>query len=517
MRKRNRKFKVTVIGAMLVVVGFVPALPVAAEDGAKIPLKSYKEVQSSVTLTMDTGGENGSLNAGGSNPDEAGKVIRRTATVKLTDTNGYMVKIKGNEDLKGANGSNTIPSVSSATTLGQMSNQWGWSGAVGDAVADCNSATMTFAGMSSTEEKELGNGGAISGEATKRVTMCFGARVNGEKAADTYSNTITLSVVAQPGKVGTFGGITKMQEMTADICKAASINDTAQLEDTRDGKKYWVTKLLDGNCWMSQNLALDITTSGLSSSDTDITANWTSSSTYPPQTTADSVTIGSGASSTETCSWNLGEYVAINPASGTSCGKWSTSLAGCTGQFTSVSEKIASSDPNFYVSNGASIKNDEYDAHYLVGNYYQWNAATAGTGGTLGDDGNATNASGSICPKGWKMPNIKGATENGSFYYMLSQYGVESTVSGTSNVSGSDGNNNTYNIALSPLFFVRGGTVDPGDYIGYAGLWGEYWTSLSNRDTYNAYGGRFDADSVFSTSTTYRSHGISVRCLVPTT
>ena len=47
-----------------------------------------------------------------------------------------------------------------------------------------------------------------------------------------------------------------MQEMTSTICADAAENDTAQLTDTRDGKKYWVTKLADGNCWMTQNLDL---------------------------------------------------------------------------------------------------------------------------------------------------------------------------------------------------------------------------------------------------------------------
>ena len=66
-----------------------------------------------------------------------------------------------------------------------------------------------------------------------------------------------------------------------------------------------------------------------------------------------------------------------------------------------------------------------YDGHYLVGNYYQWNAATAGTGGTI----TSSNASGSVCPKGWKLPS-SGSTpgmSKGTFAYMLQQYGLAST------------------------------------------------------------------------------------------
>jgi len=51
--------------------------------------------------------------------------------------------------------------------------------------------------------------------------------------------------------------IEKMQEMTATICDASQEGDAKQLIDERDGKKYWVTKLPDGQCWMTQNLDYD--------------------------------------------------------------------------------------------------------------------------------------------------------------------------------------------------------------------------------------------------------------------
>jgi len=57
---------------------------------------------------------------------------------------------------------------------------------------------------------------------------------------------------------GPFNGITTMQEMTSSICKSAKENDSATLRDTRDNKTYKVTKLKDGNCWMTQNIDYDI-------------------------------------------------------------------------------------------------------------------------------------------------------------------------------------------------------------------------------------------------------------------
>ncbi len=52
-----------------------------------------------------------------------------------------------------------------------------------------------------------------------------------------------------------FDGITTMQEMNSSICSAATPGQAAILEDTRDGKKYYVTRTADDNCWMTQNLA----------------------------------------------------------------------------------------------------------------------------------------------------------------------------------------------------------------------------------------------------------------------
>lgn len=51
--------------------------------------------------------------------------------------------------------------------------------------------------------------------------------------------------------------IDTMQEMTADVCMNSQSGDSKQLIDDRDGKKYWITKLPDGQCWMTQNLDYD--------------------------------------------------------------------------------------------------------------------------------------------------------------------------------------------------------------------------------------------------------------------
>lgn len=110
---------------------------------------------------------------------------------------------------------------------------------------------------------------------------------------------------------------------------------------------YWVGKLPDNNCWMTQNLDLDLSTSKtLTPDNTNISSSWT------PKTST--TTTISGYNSDTGKSYNPGDVYYEN-TSGT-------------------------------------------DQHYHVGNYYQWSAATAGYTGT-------SQSTQSICPKGWILPS----------------------------------------------------------------------------------------------------------------
>ena len=148
-------------------------------------------------------------------------------------------------------------------------------------------------------------------------------------------------------KIVKMSDISTMQEMTTEFCTSVPSEEpynTAQLQDIRDGKYYWVGKLTDGNCWMTQNLDLDLSVgSALTSSTSNVSYSWT------PR------------SNTATGSPRFGN-----------------------------SDNGASYDPGdvYYESVG--------DSHYHVGNYYQWSAAVAGASGS----------NQSICPKGWTLPTV---------------------------------------------------------------------------------------------------------------
>lgn len=69
---------------------------------------------------------------------------------------------------------------------------------------------------------------------------------------DTY--TVTFIYNEEP--------VEDMHQLTRESCSAAPLHTTQQMNDARDNKKYWVTKMADGNCWMTQNLDLFISTGG---------------------------------------------------------------------------------------------------------------------------------------------------------------------------------------------------------------------------------------------------------------
>ena len=60
--------------------------------------------------------------------------------------------------------------------------------------------------------------------------------------------------------------------------------------------------------------------------------------------------------------------------------------------------------------------------------------------------------------------------------------------------------------------FVRGGFVNPGDYLFSAGYCGYYWSSVSSNSDY-AYRLYFYSGSVYPSYGNYRYYGQSVRCV----
>lgn len=321
--------------------------------------------------------------------------------------------------------------------------------------------------------------------------LTFGTKVDTSLPSGTYSNDVVVSVVANPAFVPVFDGIQTMQEMTSTICADAAENDTAQLTDTRDGKKYWVTKLADGNCWMTQNLDLDLTNGvELTPEDSDVSADWDPKNT----TLTDGTQTPTTDDNTAVWSWNLGDYVLTTPNAGNSCG---TSGISDFGDCTSVDfQSVAGMTPMTDGGATDAISGNTYNAHYHVGNHYTWNAATAGTGGA---DVEGEDATDSICPKGWQLPTSNNSN-SGSFQALTNTYSISSNAAGSTA------------LVSAPLYFVRSGYVYAGS-LRVAGYGGTYWSSTAHSSVSGAYSLRFYSGYVIPSFYFSRYYGQSVRCL----
>lgn len=271
-----------------------------------------------------------------------------------------------------------------------------------------------------------------SNSANDTYTLSFGAKVDTSIPSGAYSSTLMIAVVAEPPYIPAFDGITTMQEMTSTICADAEENETARLTDTRDGKQYWVAKLKDGNCWMTQNLELSLADRTLTPADSDVATNWTPSTDHQ--------------------ALDYGDFVWITPSDYTSCGSSVSDLSDCPEHFVQItSDMIPMSKPR---TDGVVISGNTYDAHYKIG-YYSWYTAVANTEST-----SSVYASGSICPKGWELPT------SSSFHTIMDAYGASWLLNTSS----------TGQIAThSPLYFVTGG-VDYSSGVSGAGEQAAYWT-----------------------------------------
>ena len=255
-----------------------------------------------------------------------------------------------------------------------------------------------------------------------------------------------------------------MQDV-ANWSSALSEGDSIEVVDRRDGKTYWVSKLKDGNIWMTQNLDFDIdSTKTYTPADTDIAANWT-----PVRSTTTSTTWVTGVTGqTVPHSYDPGDLYwndALNA-------DWNGNLGNGT-----------VTDP-FATSGGT---------HYHIGNYYNWTAAVA-MNKSIAYTTNQQDVNQSICPAGWRLPTYSG---DKSYQNLVNMQDLTSGISG--------------NIQNSPVYFVYGGKWEGGSSsVGSSGL---YWFGVvvginsANRLSFGV-GGSLAPQDFFD-----RSNGYSLRCV----
>ena len=219
---------------------------------------------------------------------EGGSVGVSQASLKVSTTSntGYKLYVSTLDHTTAmtstaTNQSATIASTNTiATASNLMPNTWGYT--ITDAVSD----STTYSPMPTTSTIAYD-----TAQASGEHYLSFAAKIDTSLPAGQYSNTVAISAIANPAVITGMMELTYMQDMTSSICQDTVGYDqnynrdsngsyiitpgsevTKQLIDSRDGKEYWVAKLADGNCWMTQNLAYDLVKGkSVTSSDTDIT------------------------------------------------------------------------------------------------------------------------------------------------------------------------------------------------------------------------------------------------------
>ena len=404
------------------------------------------------------------------------------------------------------NGTNTFTSIATDASQASLSadNTWGYA-----ISTDNGSSWSNFSGLPIYTEdgKQLAK---TESPASDAIQFKINAKASTSQPAGDYTNVINFKVVANtpprdwkdvlppdycttyPTECDTETNLPKIQAINEDICEAVEEYDTQfQVTDSRDHKNYWISKLRDGHCWMTQNLDLDLdSTKTYTNEDTDLgwgsdksTTSWT-----PVRSTIPVTSISSEG--------NIPDWTHDNntPYS-IDTGDWYwTDVWHVSGEYNylrgNASDKFSKTP---YPGNGT---------HGHVGNHYNFSASVASndTSGYTSDTyyDISKNPQNSICPAGWRLPTIgKVGTPMNEFANLNSLYGDSSTT-------------DEY-ITASPLYFVRGGEVNSNS-LGLSGDQGFYWSStVESYNTAYVYG--FESGYVNYTGINQRYRGISLRCI----
>ena len=216
-----------------------------------------ERLASSLTLSL-TGGD-----ASQTTQADAGAVAFRTNTFQVSATSylNYDIYVSGlsgqSANLTGRDSAQTIGKVAANTATSSFANNtWGYSITTNTAAGSETSLNYNPVPEFSNSVPSALHYNMKEDTENNNYKLAFAALIAPGMPVDHYETNVMLSVVGNPGEiVRDLTGITTMQEMTAEICSKSTVGQTKQLKDTRDNKTYWVTKLADNNCWMTQNLA----------------------------------------------------------------------------------------------------------------------------------------------------------------------------------------------------------------------------------------------------------------------
>ena len=338
-----------------------------------------------------------------------------------------------------------------------------------------------------------------TGPSNDTINFKIAAKAGSTQPSGTYTNIINFTAITKPtpitladayAKEGKelYHGYYKMQDMTPTICEETEdIGAQLQVIDIRDNKVYWISKLADNNCWMTQNLDLDLT----SAPTADSYIALTSENTDLTDATSAAYQDGYTVSETGVITWlPERDTIAYNNLNSTT---WQND-----------NDHPYSYD--YLDSNGNPVYPDSNVAqqvagnHGLSGNYYNWPAVLASNYSV----NTSKNPANSICPRNWRLPNIT----NHDFGNLLVVYNIIETNTSTTYI---EGISSVQSMGATPLYLIRAGLINNGS-LSSSGSYGYYRSSTGGGSSY-AYVLRFYTNGVDPYRNNYKSYGWSVRCL----
>ena len=321
------------------------------------------------------------------------------------------------------NGTDAFTSIAEDASEASLStdNTWGYTTSL-----DNGSSWANLSGLPiyTDTAKEIA---ATNSPASDAIKFKINAKASTSQAAGDYKNVINFTVVANvpprdfPDVIPSDNPkdpVTNrptIQSISEDVCNQVEAYDTQFLvTDIRDHKNYWISKLRDGHCWMTQNLDFDIdSTKTYTSATTDLGWNgmgYTSTSWQPSLSTIPSTDIDSGTG-----------YIR----------GWQSSSS--DPYSVDVGDLYWDPDTNTF----SETPDPASGAHMHSGNYYNLIAATANNTALSSQWDPQPN---SICPTNWGLPPMLGQARA---LNDLSQYYGNTTATGE------------YYIA-APLYFIVG-------------------------------------------------------------
>jgi uncharacterized protein (TIGR02145 family) len=413
-------------------------------------------------------------------PEVGGTYAEKTINVAVSTSNenGYTLLFESSSDVaESENGG--IASVTRPYSIDNMPvNSWGY-------YVGTNNIIMPIPSRNTITTLAETDGPALN----SRTDVTVGVKVDPTLKSGDYESSLIFTALANEGDCGDgFFCIKTMQEMTPTVCEATTTPYSSATEvvyeyttdrnyiprttlrDTRDGKTYLVSKFSDGNCWMSQNLALELSSSKTLTSST--TALHSISSWRPTNNTVTNANDFEGDILEDHSYKSSTKYLRDG-----------------------------------YMPNSTASTSDGKSEWESVGVHYNWIAATAGTGRSLYQNGYDNRATyDSICPRGWHLPER----------YYVSSFGYRNEFS----ILASEYYD--WNPLTESLAFNAAGTVyvdyngensSASDYYGSYYHRSYYWMNSIIEPSYYAAGVGYAESSYLGSDSMPLYVGASIRCV----